>query len=106
MRKTSTGSCLTETLTPWPCVLCSDLKLLAPHTYANAEEKYQELLDRLLAEGPRAPAGRSIAAAMAAVMPSLGLSPQVRPQMSAVSQMDVGSDLGCAKAADLQNWYW
>ena len=45
----------------------------------HAEVQYQELLGRLLAEGPKAPADRTISQAVAAALPSLGLSPQVGP---------------------------
>lgn len=55
----------------------SDNKLLPAGKYAKAEDKYKEVLDRLLVEGPKARFDRTIAQAIAEEMPSLGLTPEV-----------------------------
>jgi len=54
----------------------SDGKLLPAGKFKNAEDKYQELLDRLLAEGPKARFDRTIAQAIAEELPRMGLTPE------------------------------
>ncbi len=53
----------------------SDGKLLPAGKFNKAEDKYQEELRRLLAEGPKARFDRTIAQAIAEELPRMGLTP-------------------------------